>query len=168
MHCLRLNFNHLNEHKFWHNFNDTVDSMYTCGLELGTTLHYLMRCYLYSTQRLELLNNVCIVNPSLKSYFNKKLLNILLYGSEDFSCNMNKEIMKATIKFLKICERFNGLLFWPSLKIFVLMVVTFRIYFNFYFYIYMYIYIYMHIQVTFSNFCVLFRLALTFFISYNL
>ena len=57
------------------------------------------------------LNNVCILNPSLAYYSNEKLLNILLYGSEDFNCNMNKEILKATIKFLKISERFNGPLF---------------------------------------------------------
>ena len=29
---LRLNFSHLNEHKFRHNFNDTVDPMCTCCL----------------------------------------------------------------------------------------------------------------------------------------
>ena len=26
---LRLNFSHLNEHKFWHNFNSIVDPMWT-------------------------------------------------------------------------------------------------------------------------------------------
>ena len=42
-----------------------------------------------------------------KNYSNEKLLNILLYESEDFNCNMNKEILKDTIKFLDISERFN-------------------------------------------------------------
>ena len=41
------------------------------------------------------------------------LLKILLHGSEDFSCNMTKEILKATFTFLKICERFMA----PSLTI---------------------------------------------------
>ena len=36
---LRLNFSHLNEHKFRHNFNDTVDLMCTCGRETETRLH---------------------------------------------------------------------------------------------------------------------------------
>ena len=85
--------------------------MSACGREPETILDYLLRCNLYSTQRLELLNNECILNPSLKNYSNEKLLNILLYGSEDFNCNMDKEIPKATIKFLKISERFNGPLF---------------------------------------------------------
>ena len=88
-----------------------VDPMCTCRREPETTLHYLLRCNLCSTQRLELLKNVCILNQSLRNYSNEKLLNILLYGSEDFDCNMNKEILKATIKFLKISERFNGPLF---------------------------------------------------------
>ena len=108
---LRLNFSHLNEHKFRHNFNDMVDPMCTCDLEPETTLHYLLRCSIYSAQRQELLHNVCVLNPSLKNYSNEKLLNILLYGSENFNCNMNKDILKATIKFLKISKRFNGPIF---------------------------------------------------------
>ena len=85
--------------------------MCACGHELEATLYYLLRSNLYSTQRLELLNNVCILNPSLKKYSNEKLLNIISYGSEHFNCNMYKEILKATIKFLKITERFNVPLF---------------------------------------------------------
>ena len=86
--------------------------MCMCGLEPEPTLHYLFRCNLCYTQRLELLDNVCILNRSVKNYSRKMLLNILLYGSEDFNCNTNKEIRKATIKFLKISERFND----PFLK----------------------------------------------------
>ena len=85
--------------------------MCNCGLEPKITLYYLLRGNLYSTQRLEFLNNVCILNPSIKNYSDEKLLNILLYGLEDFNCNMNKEIVKASIKFLKISKRFNGPLF---------------------------------------------------------
>ena len=33
--------------------------------------------------------------------------NFKLYGSEDFNCNMNKEILKATTKFLKISEHLS-------------------------------------------------------------
>ena len=88
--------------------------MYACGLEPETAPHYLLRCNLYSTQKLEVLNSVYILDPSLKNYSNEKLLNILLYGSGDFNCNMNKEILKATIEFL------------PSLKMFALMVFTFH------------------------------------------
>ena len=39
-----LNFSHLNDHKFRHKFNDTAVPMYTYGLELETTLYYLLCC----------------------------------------------------------------------------------------------------------------------------
>ena len=31
--CLKLDFSHLNKHKFRHNFNDKVNIMYTCALK---------------------------------------------------------------------------------------------------------------------------------------
>ena len=34
---LRLNFGHLNEHKFCHNFQDTVNSLFLCNTETETT-----------------------------------------------------------------------------------------------------------------------------------
>ena len=45
---LRLDFSHLNEHKFRHNFNDTINPMCSYGKESETTPHYLLRCDLYS------------------------------------------------------------------------------------------------------------------------
>ena len=88
-----------------------VDSMCTCGLEPESTRHYLLPCNLSSTRRLKILKNACFLNPSLKDCSNEKFLDILLYGSENFNYNMNKEILQATIKFLKISERFNCPLF---------------------------------------------------------
>ena len=96
---LRLHFSHLNEHKFQHNFRATIDPMCRCGLEPETTLHYLLRCNLYSDLRTELLNDIRALNSTLKNLSYEKLLNILLYGSEDLSFNTNNKIMKSTIKF---------------------------------------------------------------------
>ena len=87
---LRLHFTHLNEHKFRHNFRATIDPMCCCGLEPETTLHYLLRCTLYSDLRTGLLNDIRALNPTLKNLSHEKLLNVLLYGSEDFSFKTNK------------------------------------------------------------------------------
>ena len=56
--CLRLHFSHLNEHKFRNGFGDTINAMCACGSEVGTTEHFLLRCHLCSSQRLELFENV--------------------------------------------------------------------------------------------------------------
>ena len=53
--------------------------MCSCGFETETTLHYLLRCNLYSDLRKELLNDVFALNPTLKNLSHEKLLNILLY-----------------------------------------------------------------------------------------
>ena len=48
---------HLNEHKFRHNFNDTINPMCNCGAAAETTVRCLLRCRLYSVQRAEHLND---------------------------------------------------------------------------------------------------------------
>ena len=59
---LRLQFSHLNEHKFRHGFSDTIYPMCACGTEVETTEHFLLRCQFYSTQRLELLKTLRKLN----------------------------------------------------------------------------------------------------------
>ena len=41
--------------------------MCSCSKEPETTLYYLLRCDLYSIYRLELLNDICALNGSLKN-----------------------------------------------------------------------------------------------------
>ena len=81
---LRLNFSNLNKHKFRQNFNDTINPMCLCGKEPETALHYLLRWDFYSIHRLELLNDICASNHSLKNISEENLLNVLLYGAEEF------------------------------------------------------------------------------------
>ena len=82
-----------------------------CGKEPKTTLHYLLRCNLYSIYQLELLNDIYTLNRSLKNSSEEKLLKTLLYGAEDFASQMNSEILKCTIKFIKKANHFSGPLF---------------------------------------------------------
>ena len=70
---LRMNFNHLNKHKFRHNFNDTINPMCPCGKEPETTLRYILRCDFYSLYNLELLIDICALNHSLKDISEENL-----------------------------------------------------------------------------------------------
>ena len=81
--------------------------MCSCGKELETTLQYLLGCDLYSIYRLELLNDICALNESLKNFSEENLLKILLYGAEDFASQMNSEILKCTIKLIKKKKKKN-------------------------------------------------------------
>ena len=97
----RLNFSHLNEHKFRHNFNDTIIPMSSCRKEPETTLHYLLHSDFYSIYRIELLNDICALTNFLKNIVEENLLKVLLYGAEECSSKINSEILKCTIKFIK-------------------------------------------------------------------
>ena len=115
---VRLDFSHLNEHKFRHNFNDINNPMRSCSKRLETTLYYLLRSDLYSIYWLELLNGICALKESLKNSSEEKLLKILLYGAEDFTSQTNSEILKSTIKFIKKQIIFVALYFFPSFGVF--------------------------------------------------
>ena len=69
---LRLDFSHLNEHKFRHNFHDIINPVCFCSKEPEKTLHYLLPCGLYSISQLELLNDIYALNRRLKNSSDEK------------------------------------------------------------------------------------------------
>ena len=116
---LRLQFSHLNEHKFRHGFGDTRNAMYqtlfACGSEVEATEHFLLRCHLYSPQRLELFENLEKVNSSFLNLNVKDKVSFLLYGSQSAtSKSSNHEILKFVINCIKETGRFDRLLFCPN------------------------------------------------------
>ena len=55
---LRLGFSHLNEHRFRHNFQDCMNPLCSCSLEIEDTLHYLLHCHHFNHIRIDLMNSV--------------------------------------------------------------------------------------------------------------
>ena len=81
--------------------------MCACGTEIETTEHFLLRCQFYSTQRLELFEKLEKVEPNFLSLSAKNQVLILLYGSRTISENLNQEILKNVIFYLKATTRFD-------------------------------------------------------------
>ena len=104
---LRLQFTHLNEHKFRHGFNDMASPMCPCGTDVETTGHFLLRCHCFSTQRYELFDHLYRLDPSFSILKTKEKVAYLLYGSRSNLSSLNKEVIKLVIKFLKSTDRFN-------------------------------------------------------------
>ena len=75
--------------------------MCACATEVETTEHFLLRCEFYSTQRLEFLENLEKVEPNFVSLSAKNEVLILLYGSRTNSENLNQDILKNVISYLK-------------------------------------------------------------------
>ena len=55
---LRLDFSHLNEHRFRHNFQDCLNPLCSCSLQTEDTIHYLLHCHHFSQHRIDLINSV--------------------------------------------------------------------------------------------------------------
>ena len=55
---LRLGLSHLREHKFRHNFQDTLNPICSYGDDIETAIHYLLHCPNYLDERRTLLDNL--------------------------------------------------------------------------------------------------------------
>ena len=104
---LRVDFSHLNEHKFRHNFADTLNPLCSCSLETETTDHFFLRCRNYTDVRLTLMKELYRIDHSITSRQPNELLRIILCGDCKFKDNVNKQILIATIQFIKNSNRFN-------------------------------------------------------------
>ena len=94
---LRLGFSHLREHKFRHNFHDTLNPLFPCSLEPETTSHYLLHCHNFSSSRLAAMNDLELINPTTSQLNETALANILLYGDSKKSTSENSKILQSTI-----------------------------------------------------------------------
>ena len=61
---LRLGYSHLREHKFRHNFHDTLNLSCSCSLEPETTSSYLLCCYNFSSARSALMNDLNLIDTT--------------------------------------------------------------------------------------------------------
>ena len=105
---LRLQFSHLNEHKFRHGFGDIVNPLQGCNSEIKDTEHALLYCHFYSTQRFEHFNNINKIDLSFTQLGTTEQVNTLLYSYPPSKSNaLNQDIIKFVISFLKKSGHFD-------------------------------------------------------------
>ena len=110
---LRLGLSHLNDHKFRHNFQDCLNPLCPCSLEVESTIHYLLHFQYYNDIRKTLLDTVKnITSISVSNLSDEYLVNLLMYGYPSYSFQENKEIIEASINFIRSSERFPGSLMY--------------------------------------------------------
>ena len=79
---LRLGLSHFWDHKFKHNFKNTLNPICNCGEDIETSCHYLLHCSLYSNERLALLNVIQGIDNSILELTDSHIVEFLLYGRE--------------------------------------------------------------------------------------
>ena len=108
---LRLGLSHLREQKFRHGFNDTIDPFCPCNMEIESISHFFLRCLNFTNLRLDLMNELMIINPNLLHYNDEKLTETLLFGDINCSHDTNSKIINLSINFIIKSSRFDGPLF---------------------------------------------------------
>ena len=74
--------------------------MFACGSKVETTEHFLLRCHLYSPQRLGLFENLEKVYSIFLNMVGKDKVSFLLHGSQSAtSRSSNHEIPKFVINY---------------------------------------------------------------------
>ena len=117
---LRLQFSHLNEHKFRHNFKDCVSPICDCGAETETTSHFFLRCQFSANKRQKLLDDVYRIDASIKNLNEESLIDVLLYGSDSFNDSKNKQILLHTICHVQATSALKDLILTSAITTVVL------------------------------------------------
>ena len=108
---LRVGLSKLNFHKFKHNFRDTINPMYPTSDGIEDTEHFFLLCPSFDVQRQDLLAVIVeLLRPfvSITDFSNDALTQLLLYGNQELSYDLNKNILKLTLRFIHESGRLDS------------------------------------------------------------
>ena len=91
---LRVGLSHLREHKFRHNFQDSLDPF-------ETTIHFFLHCLNYSNQR-----KISNIKRSLLNQNDSIVVETPLFGSNSLNDEENAWIIESTIEYIITTGRF--------------------------------------------------------------
>ena len=105
---LRLGLSHLNEHKFKHNFQDCINPLCTCSLEIESFSYFFLHCHYFTNIRSTLFSELQSVDANIAKFSDNEIVDLLLYGSPKFDTDQNHKILSSCISFILKSERFDG------------------------------------------------------------
>ena len=108
---LRLGLSHLREHKFKHSFQDSLNPLCKCGIEVESTSHFLLHCPIYNNDRSSLFSIIRNIDCKLLENIDCSLTQTLIYGNPSLDIITNSLIWNATIDFILSTKRSKEALF---------------------------------------------------------
>ena len=109
---LRLGLSHLNEHKFKHGFNDTINPICVCGSGIESINHFFLHFLEYFEARQTLFDNIQSIDKMLWwSQNESSLTHLLLYGDPKRNSSVNGFTLNSAIRLILSSGRFSGPLF---------------------------------------------------------
>ena len=108
---LRFGLRHLNEQKFKHGFNDTINPICICGGDIESINHFFLQCPEYCEARQTLFDNIQRIDKMLLSQNESLSTHLLLYGDPKRNSIVNASFLSSAIEFILSLGRFNDMLF---------------------------------------------------------
>ena len=105
---LRVDLSHIRKHKFRHNFQDTINPLCSCSLEIESTSHFFLRHQNFIATSTNLTNELRKLDSSIVNLDKMSLTKLLLYGDRKFEDKVNKKILLASINFVLSIKQFEG------------------------------------------------------------
>ena len=88
-----------------------MNPLCSCSLEIDDTSHFLLHCYDFSQDRIDLINSIKSILQNFESLSDNVKKYILLYVDSRLDGNKNKFILEATLTYIKSTDRFSGSVF---------------------------------------------------------
>ena len=96
---LRLGLSHLNQHKLNQNFQDCLNPLCSCSLEIESFSHFFLHCHYYSNIR-STLNEIQSIDINLLNQEDDILVEVFLYRSTKFNNNQNFRLLSSSIDYI--------------------------------------------------------------------
>ena len=108
---LRLGLSYLREHKFKHNFQDSINPLCSCSLDVESAIHYFLHCPQFTIEIHTLLNTISQIDNKLLDSDESNLIQHLLFGDPSKDTETNTEILNATVNYVLTAKRYDERLF---------------------------------------------------------
>ena len=95
------------EHRFNHNFQNCINPLCTCSLEVESISHFSLHCLHSNDIRETLLNELKSIDENIFKLSGSKQISLLLYGDSKFDSNKNTRLLNAAIKYIIDLGRFT-------------------------------------------------------------
>ena len=97
---LRLGLSHLNNHRFNHNFENCLNPLCTCSLEVESTTHFFLNCHHFNAIRITLNNSLKAIDKDILKLSDSSLTKVILYGDSKYSDIQNHDVLISTITYI--------------------------------------------------------------------
>ena len=104
---MHVGLSSLGEHKFCHNFWDSLNPICNCSSAIESTKYYLLDCSNFKNERQSLVENVRIVKQNLLSMTQDVLTHLLLHGDNTLTDSTITFLLNSVIEYITSTKHFN-------------------------------------------------------------